>query len=35
MKKALLFNECFVESIVKRESASFCAKPEQFDHSGS
>ena len=34
MKKPLLLNECFVESIVKREAASLGAEPEQFDHAG-
>ena len=34
VKKALLFNECFVKSIVKCETASLSAEPEQFDHTG-
>ena len=34
VKKALLFNECLVKSIIKREAASLSAEPEQFDHAG-
>ena len=32
MKEALFFNECFVKSIVKCETASLSTQPEQFDH---
>ena len=32
MKEALFFNECFVKSIVKCETASLGTQPEQFDH---
>ena len=34
MKEALLFNECFVESVVESEAASLSSQPEQFDHAG-
>ena len=34
MKEALFFNECFVKSIVKCETASLSTQPEQFDHTG-
>ena len=34
MKEALLFNECFVESVVESEAASLSSQSEQFDHAG-
>ena len=32
MKEALLYNECFVESVVESEAASSSSQSEQFDH---
>ena len=34
MKEALLFNECFGQSVVESEAASLSTQPEQFDHAG-
>ena len=34
MKEALLFNECFVESVVESEAASLSSQSEQFNHAG-